>query len=196
MRSLLMLLLASALAEPSLYPPAPPPGSAFVRVAEAGGAWKVAGREVAAPVGASPYAVVAAGERTLDPPGPAAQATPLAAGRFYTAALQADGAIRLFEDPPREDLTKATLRVYNLSAATAPELRTADGKLTVVGAVAQNAMGSRAVNPVSAALAVYVDGAPIASFPATKLAAGASYSVFVYGAPGALRAVWVEDGAG
>ena len=184
-----------ALAQERLYPAAPPPDAALVRVAEAGGAWKVAGKEVPAPSGASPYRVVQAGARTLDPPGPGSQGVTLVAGRFYTAALQADGAIRLFEDPPREDLAKATLRLYNLSAAAAPELRTADGKLTVVGAVAQDAMGSRAVNPVSAALAVYVDGAVIASFPATKLAAGASYSVFVYGAPGALRAVWVEDGA-
>ena len=196
MRLILALLCSLALAGEGLYPPAPPADAALVRVVEAGGAWKVAGKDLAAGAGASAYVAVQAGARTLDPPGPAGESKTLVAGHYYTAALLQDGSVRLFDDPPREDLAKATLRLYNLSGAPAPELRTADGKITVVSAVVPASAGMRAVNPISAGFTVWADGAAIATFPATKLAAGASYSVFVFGQPGALRAVWVEDRAG
>lgn len=194
---LLATLGGAALAESpeqALYAPAPPNGSAFVRVVNTGGAapLQVAGRPIG-PLEAgttSAYLVAMAGEREVKL-GTASVKFTAEAGYFYTLAPR-DGQLVLQADPVNRNLAKANITLYNFTELPSLSLRTADGATVLVDAVAPFAQGSRAVNAISVDLAVFADGAALHALPGLKLESGNAYSAVVIGKAGATPTVtWV-----
>jgi hypothetical protein len=181
-------LSAPALAggEGGLYPGAPPPGSAFVRFINGGGAGAAAIRgkayKAVPPGAAGAYVPVPQGAADLSFGGKAAAAN-LKEGVHYTAVFSR-GRLAVLEEPPANNRLKAEILLVNLSAAPAVSLRTADGAASVVDPVAPGALGARAVNPVRAGFAVYANGKKVSEVPALPLERGARYTALVYDAPG------------
>ncbi|MCB9759859.1 MAG: alginate O-acetyltransferase AlgF [Alphaproteobacteria bacterium] len=194
-----LLLATSALAADGLYAPAPPPGSAFVRVVNATDAptkgVAVAGKPLGAlePGACSPYVVVPEGARSAALGGGLKASVEVHGGAFYTIGVLPGPQQLVLEDATNPNLARARVTLYNLSGAPSVDLKLADGAQTVVAGVAPGETGHRVVNPVSADLAVFAGDAPVETFTGLHLERGAAYSVFVTGAPGALSASWVVD---
>jgi alginate O-acetyltransferase complex protein AlgF len=192
----LVMLLTSQVgtaADGGLYGPAAPPGSAFIRVFNAGDGDLDArvGNESIAGVGAwqaSEFVFLPAGTHPLSA-GSASQSVDLAANRYYTAVVGADG-VRLVNDDNTGNKLKALLIVYNMTSSGALSLRTQDGKTVVVPDVAKGASGKREVNPAKVSLAVYNGDTKLADAPPVSLARGQAFSLFVVGDASAPRLVW------
>jgi alginate O-acetyltransferase complex protein AlgF len=102
-------------------------------------------------------------------------------GRYYTVVCTPT-AVTVLEDPPHTDPARAQLFLYNLSPLPLIDLRTADGKSTVIAGVRPSSFGLAVVNAVRAPLAVFSGGKPIAGLGDLGLARGSSFSVFVLAA--------------
>lgn len=190
----ILLLLSGAYAQETLYAPAPPAGSAFVRVVtvDAGRALTLDGRPFLGAAKArtvSAYQIVPQGPHTLRAGG-ASLTLNVQGGAYHTLALRG-GVLSTLEVEPPAGLTKARLTLYNLSDAPAT-LATADGATPLLPGVPAGRQKSLSVNAVSAALGVFDGTRPITTFPAEALRAGASYSAFVFGRGAARTAVWVQ----
>lgn len=190
-----LLSLPSAAAQETLYAPAPPAGSAFVRVANADAAASVTldGRAaLTAPAqGVSAYLVVPQGPHTFRT-GSATLKLNVVGGTYQTMVLQG-GKWRALPAEQPGSVTRARLTLYNLSDAPA-SLLTADGRTRLLPDLGPGAVKSLSVNAVSAALGVFAGGSPIQTFPTEALRAGASYSAFVFGRGGSRTAVLVTPG--
>lgn len=112
-------------------------------------------------------------------------------GTWYTIAALADKLVFL-ADPAHKDPARAQLFLYNLGGSGSAELRTADGSLTVVPAVAAAGNAQVAVNPVSVSLAVFRNGQKAGSDHALHLQRGASYGIFIYDSAAGPRSFLVE----
>lgn len=188
----LTLTATPAAAQEALYAPAPPAGSAFLRVVsvDASGPITLDGRAFSGQQPArtvSAYAVVKQGEHTLKL-GASSLKLNVQGGTYVTLVAQG-GRLRALPSEQPGGVTKARVTLYNLSAAPA-SLTTADGSTRLLESVAPGTQKSLSVNAVTAALGVTDGNRVIQAFPAEALKAGASYSAFVFGT-GTRTAVWV-----
>ncbi len=166
----------------TLYGTQAPKDAAFVRVfraVEGAGPLEVGARSFAPPPGGvTPYRpvlpdiyLVRAGDQELE-------LIPQVK-RYYTLALTAEG-LRVFEDVEHTDPARAQLVLYNLLPKGKVELKTADGRTPVIGAVGPGEAGRVNVNPVTVELGVFGAGGPALLLGDPGLRRGASYSVFVF----------------
>lgn len=175
---MLTLLSASvAAAQEGLYAPAPPANSAFVRILNAPSA-TLGGKTVTAPAGAaSTYVVIPQGEFTAKV-GAASSPLKVEAGKFYSVVSNG-GKLSLLTDQASENRAKALLTVYNLSKSSSVDLKTADGKTTVVTGVKPGQSGSRAVNGITVDLAAFAGGKTLGTLKGVKLERGNAYALVV-----------------
>lgn len=201
------LLLASlALAQDGgdvgLYAPAPPAGSAFVRVVNAGGA-AVSGKVGKYATGsvatgkASPYWAVPGGAVSISL-GQTTQSIQAASGGFVTVVAGLPGKTELVPmvDTVSANRAKASIVLYNLSSKPGVDLATADGTIALFTDVAPGTETMREVNALSVAFAVNGPDAPVTTFPSVTLERGFAYSVIVYETGGKLAATWSENATG
>ncbi|GAA0502235.1 alginate O-acetyltransferase AlgF [Deinococcus depolymerans] len=191
-----LLLLCAAHAQEALYAPAPPAGSAFVRVVTVDGGRTVTldGRpflSAAKSRTVSPYQIVPQGPHTLRA-GSTTLNLNVQGGAYHTLVLRGGKLSALGAEQPG-GVTRARLTLYNLSDAPA-SLMTADGHTRLLPDVPAGAMKSMNVNAVSAALGVFAGSAPLQTFPTEALRAGASYSAFVFGTGPARTTVFITPG--
>ena len=181
-------------ASAGLYPPAAPPGSAFVRVFNGTTQPKISAQIGDKNVGdtaaleASPYIFLAPGTYTAKI-GSASSSVPLQGSKCYTAALEPSG-VHLFEQDCFNSQLKALVSVFNLVDGATVSLKTADGGQGVVENVAANASGHREVNPVKASLAVYDGATKLADAKPVALERGKTFSLFVTGSTAQPVLIW------
>ncbi|MCB9741612.1 MAG: alginate O-acetyltransferase AlgF [Alphaproteobacteria bacterium] len=206
MRRALALALAlvslPALAGGGLYDPAPPEGSAFVRVFNASGQARsdidLGGRSLPAlqADAASPYVVVQKGSRTAALGAGLSETLEVSAGSFLTIALlPGDKGVEplVLQDKPNSNLARARVTLYNLSDAPDVDLKLADGSQDVIADVGPRQTGERVVNALTVDLGVFAGETQVKALPGVTLERGGSYSVFVTGAASSLHASWVTD---
>ncbi|HET6486349.1 MAG TPA: alginate O-acetyltransferase AlgF [Spirochaetia bacterium] len=99
---------------------------------------------------------------------------------YYTVAFTSGG-ILLFEDATHTDPARAQLFLYNLTSIDPIDLKTSDGKTTVIKGVRPGTSGVKVVNAVSATLAVYSGGTRVGAPAVLALKRGSSFGVFVLG---------------
>lgn len=177
-----------------LYPPAAPPGSAFIRVFNGTTQPKVAAQIGDKSVGetasleASPYIFLAPGSYPAKI-GSASANVPLQGSKCYTAALEPSG-VHLFEQECFNSQLKALVSVFNLVDGSTMSLKTADGSQAVIENVAANASGHREVNPVKASLALYNGATKVADAKPVTLERGKTFSLFVTGSTSQPVLIW------
>ncbi|MBU6234410.1 MAG: alginate O-acetyltransferase AlgF [Alphaproteobacteria bacterium] len=188
--SYLMAFVVAVLAMPAnaagpdagLYDPLPPEGSAFVRYinASADTASKAVGAngkasEYAKPGDVTPYFVVPQGKAEIGF-GDIKLSQDVVSGKFYTVVWTGGEAVQVIEDPVNDNRAKSQILFYNLASDEAATLKTADGKVEVVGATEKGKSGVRQINPVKVTLAVYKGDAKIADVGEESLERGMAYS--------------------
>ena len=162
-----------------LYAPAPPPDSAFVRVINTTAtpvSATLGSKAAAAPkAGISTYVVVPQG-KVAAKVGAVSSNLAVVAGKFYSAVW--DGkTFKLLTDASADDRAQALITVYNLSSAPAIDLKTADGKLSVISGVKPGESGNRAVNGITVDLAVFSGSRALATFKGAALERGNAYAI-------------------
>ncbi|MFC4455922.1 alginate O-acetyltransferase AlgF [Deinococcus sonorensis] len=180
-----MLVLASGTASAqdttSLYAPAPPPNSAFVRLinATATAASGTIGSSAvtAAKAGVGTYQIIPQGAVSVHV-GSVTQQVNVSAGKFYSLVWTGK-TFRLMDDPNADNRAKALLVVYNLSSTPLIDLATADGKTRVLEGVAPMTSANRAVNGITVDLAVFNQNKALATFKKTQLERGSAYAIVV-----------------
>lgn len=174
--ALTAFLVGTALAQEGLYDPAPPANSAFVRVAGLSTA-TLGGKAVTAqPGAASAYVVIPQGDFAAKI-GSASSILKVEAGKFYTV-VSIGGKLALLTDEAASNRAKALLTIYNLSKSSV-DLKTADGKTTVVAAIQAGASGSRAVNGITVDLSAFAGAKVLGTVKAVKLERGNAYALVV-----------------
>lgn len=172
-----LLFSGLAFAQEGLYDPAPPADSAFVRVINSPAA-TLGSKAVTAPAGAaSAYVVIPQGDFQAKL-GNTSGKLKVEAGKFYTAFLSG-GKVVLLTDQAAENRAKALLTVYNLSKSAAIDLKTADGKTTVITGIKPGESGSRAVNGISVDLAAFAGTKAVGTVKGVKLERGNAYALVV-----------------
>jgi len=173
----LSLLSAAAAQDNGLYDPAPPANSAFVRVLNAPAA-TLGGKSVTAARGAaSAYVVIPQGEFDAKL-GATGGKLKVEAGKFYSVVASGNKLV-LLTDQAADNRAKAVLALYNLSKSATVDLKTADGKTTVVKGVKSGESGSRAVNGITVDLAAFSGTKTLGSLKGVKLERGSAYAVVV-----------------
>jgi len=182
-------------ASAGLYPPAAPPGSAFVRVFNGTTQPKIPAQIGDKNVGDT--AAMEASSYVFLPPGSypakiggASQNITLQGSKCYTAALENGGAVHLFEQDCFNSQLKSLLSVFNLVDGANVSLKTADGSQAVIENVAANASGHREVNPVKVNLAVYNGATKLADAKPVTLERGKTFSLFVTGSSSQPVLIW------
>lgn len=187
--------LGGAMAQDSLYDPAPPANSAFVRLFNDNTAPTDATLDTKTFKGgshnATPYLVIPEGSRAFAA-GKVSASFAIKAGKFYTIVLGQGQAV-LMEDLNNTNRTKSLVALYNLTDGSALSLKTADGKTNVLEGVVNNTNKAIIVNGVKIAFGVFGDGKSLSTLPETQLERGAAYSVFVTGTKDAPKVVWVQS---
>ena len=162
-----------------LYAPAPPPDSAFVRVINATAtplSATLGSKAAAAPkAGISTYVVVPQGNVAAKI-GAASSSLTVVAGKFYSVVWNGK-TFKLLTDASADDRAKALITVYNLGSAPAIDLKTADGKLSVVSGIKPGESGNRAVNGITVDLAVFSGSKALATFKGAALERGNAYAI-------------------
>jgi alginate O-acetyltransferase complex protein AlgF len=179
--AVLAVLPLSAQGHQSVYGPSAPGDSAFVRVLSllpdpvriSLGATRigpVASSTVSSyqPVVPDIYLVRAAGKELEVVP---------TSGVWLTIACTPRGIV-LFTDPPHTNPARAQVFLYNLTAIPALDLRTADGKTTVLAGVKSGASAQVVVNALSVSLALFNGGTLVKEVGTLALLRGSSFSVF------------------
>lgn len=200
--ALTTLALAQDGGDVGLYAPAPPPGSAFVRLINVGAApvsgkvGKYATGSVATG-GASPYWAVPGGEVPITV-GTKSQSVQATSGGFVSIVVGLPGKADPVPlvDTVSANRAKASIVMYNLSSQQGVDLVTADGKVSLFTDIAAGAESMREVNALSVAFAVNGPAAPVTTFPTVTLERGSAYSVLVYESAGTLAAAWVTNSTG
>lgn len=188
-----LLLGVGSADDSALYAPAPPPGSAFVRVLQAGpkaadGAVGKASVGTVAVGMASEYIVVPQGAVSVKS-GTAAHPVTVEASKYYSVAVHS-GAPVVFTDTAPSSANKAVVVVYNLSTATSVSLTTADGSVAIVSDIAPGKSGHRELNPLAVPLVVSGPAGTVKELGERVLERGSAYSVVVTGQGDALTASW------
>ena len=107
---------------------------------------------------------------------------------YYTLALTPEGMV-VFEDVEHTDPARAQLVLYNLLPRERAELKTADGRTSVIAAVGPGEAGRVNVNAVPVQFGVFGTAGRLAPLGDPGLRRGASYSVFVFRSGPAVEAV-------
>lgn len=154
---LALLPHAARAQDEGLYDPAPPEGSAFVRLINAmdsAAALAVDGKKLnkteSGTVGA--YVPFASGKVNLSVSAITA-AHELAKGGFYSALFY-NGALIVVADTAIANPAKSQIAFYNFTPAPA-SLKTADGKAEIVAVTAPGESGYREINPVEITLGAF-----------------------------------------
>lgn len=191
-----VLLCSATIARAGLYPPAAPPGSAFIRVFNATSQPRVMAQigpknlGKTAAFGASSYVFLPPGQYPVKV-GTVTQNVTLKGSHCYTAALESDGKVHMFNERCFNSQLKSLIAIYNMIDGSTLSLRTTDGA-TVVDKVAANTSGQREVNPVKANLAVYSGSSKIANAKPVALERGSTYSLFVVGTRSRPVLIWIN----
>lgn len=181
--------------KPGLYKAAIPPGSAGVRIFNAGapltyGSAKFGERFVKG-LGtgeASPYVTMVAGKRSMSCGGSSLVAD-VKDGRFYTLVCGGPHEGALLEDPQPTNASKTFVILYNLSQKEAVRLMTANGKLSVVNDTPPKGIGSREINPVRVEFGVFDQQSHnLFDIGQVAFAPERIYSIFVTQVAGEVRA--------
>ncbi|GGN44059.1 alginate O-acetyltransferase AlgF [Deinococcus daejeonensis] len=171
------LLTVAAAQDTGLYAPAPPANSAFVRVLNTPAA-TVGTKAITAEKGAaSAYIVIPQGDVTAKL-GTVSGKIKVEAGNFYSVFVQGGKLIALADDGA-ENRAKAMLIIYNLSKTASVDLKTADGKTTVITGVKPGTSGSRAVNGITVTLAAFNGTKTLGALKEMKLERGNAYAIVV-----------------
>lgn len=180
-----------------LYTKGAPPGSAFIRVLNGTAAQSPPGF-----IGETPQPALAAftaGQFTFLPPGEypvqigsRKESFKLAADRFYSVAYLSNG-LKSFELEGFKSQLKAMIVMMNLLPEQTLSLKTADGKVTVLDAVAPFKAGQREINPLSVSLAIFDGDRKIADVPATVFERGKASSLIVGGSAAVPILTWDEQ---
>ncbi|GGR00431.1 alginate O-acetyltransferase AlgF [Deinococcus ruber] len=174
--TLAVLTAGAALAQDTgLYAPAPPANSAFVRVLNAPTATLGSASVTAPASAASPYVVIPQGEFTAKLGATSSKLT-VVAGHFYSVVAVA-GKLVLLTDQAADNKAKALLTIYNLSKTASIDLKTADGKTSVVSGVKTGESGSRAVNGITVDLAAFNGPKALGTLKGVKLERGNAYAL-------------------
>jgi len=174
---LALLLSFSALAQEGLYDAAPPVDSAFVRVLNAPTATLGTKAVTAEKGAASAYVVIPQGQVAAKL-GATAGKLNLEAGKFYSV-IQAGGKLVLLTDQAADNRAKALLTIYNLSKVANIDLKTADGKTTVIAGVKPGESGNRAVNGITVELAAFNGTKVLGRLKSVALERGSAYAIVV-----------------
>jgi alginate O-acetyltransferase complex protein AlgF len=201
--SLLLTLSFTPLAraaDDGLYAAAPPPGSAFVRFVNAESAQSLKGsvRGKAFPTlsagHAGPYMPVAQGDAAINL-GSASATHTLKPGGHYSA-ISMGGRLVVLDEPVNDNKLKTQIILINASKQKDITLKTADGSVSVIDAVAPGQLNARQVNPVKTGFSVYAGGNKVASLNEQSLERGAGYAVVVYdGASGPVASLDKASGS-
>lgn len=178
MNKLLPLLLLSGAVfaqDTGLYDPAPPANSAFVRVLNAPSAALGDKSVTAEKNAASPYVVIPQGEFTAKL-GSFSGKLKVEAGKFYSVIHNGNKLV-LLSDPSADNRAKALLVIYNLSKNPSIDLKTADGKTSVVSGVKPGESGNRAVNGITVDLAAFSGSKALDILKGVKLERGNAYAL-------------------
>jgi len=174
---LALLLSSSALAQQGLYDAAPPADSAFVRVLNIPTATLGTKAVTAEKGAASAYVVVTQGQMAAKL-GPTTGKFNLEAGKFYSV-IQTGDKLVLLTDQAADSRAKALLTVYNLSKVASIDLKTADGKTTVIAGVKPGESGNRAVNGITVELAAFNGTKVLGALKSVALERGNAYAIVV-----------------
>lgn len=144
-----------------LYDPVPPENSAFVRFIHAQPDLtseippKVNGRDRDGIRfgGVKPYSVIAPGKILVEL-GPGKKEFEAEAKGHYTVILQ-NNELRVEKDPELTSDLKANIIVYNLTGHDDIFLKTADGKVNVLGPIKAGTVMNKEVNPIKVSFKVY-----------------------------------------
>lgn len=177
---------AMAEGDEGLYDDVPPEGSVFIRFIHAQKSStseihpSVNGRERdGARLGAvKPYSVAPNGPVSVSFGG-AEETFEAEPGAHYSVILQEDGSLRIEKDPEASDPLKAQIILYNFTGRDDISVRTADGKVTVIGPLASGSFEDRAVNPIKVSFAVYAGDEKYADLADWPLERGQSYTISV-----------------
>lgn len=154
-----------------LYDALPPEGSAFVRFIHAqpdmGGDLSPSvngkARDGIRFSKAKPYGVVPPGKVVAEL-GTVKKEFEAEKNTFYTLILQ-NNDFTVVKDPEAKDPLKAQIIVYNTTGRDDISIRTADGKVTVIGPLKAGEVLDRAVNPIKVSFAVYAGNEKYADLP-------------------------------
>lgn len=199
MKKMLFVISLSGVvfAEPAaLYAAQPPADAAFVRVLDAqtlplsvrmgNQAFNLAFSDV------TPYHILTKGTQRIQfsQKGKTVDHTlNVEAGRFYSVVVSEGLSIKTLADQYSGKLTKSRIHVYNLSDL-ALQLKTSDGKTTLIDSLAPNSYQMLSVNPVKASLGVFEKNVRKSTTPQTQLVANTAYSLVVFSPS---QAVWTQN---
>jgi alginate O-acetyltransferase complex protein AlgF len=99
--------------------------------------------------------------------------------KSYYTIVALDSGLAILKDTRHADPARAQLYFYNMSDGAAADLKTADGSLTVLPAVAARSSAQAAVNPISLKLAAFRGGVRAGGEHALSMARGSSYALFL-----------------
>lgn len=188
---LFLALPALAVSEDEgLYDALPPEGSAFARFVHADPSVegdirpKINGksRDGVKFTGVKPYGVIPPGKTTAELGGVTLEfeAEPDA---HYTIILQ-KGELKAVKDPDLQDQLKAQIIVYNLTSKGDISLKTADGKVSIVGPLAHGENQNREINPIKVSFAIYSGEEKFADLIDWPLERKESYVIVVFESDG------------
>lgn len=192
----LMALPELAAAEKSgLYKVALPPGSAGVRLFNAGAALSSGtarfGERRLGALGtgeSSLYYTMVAGSRQISC-GKGGETVTLQEGHFYTYVCGGSHEGSLLEDPQPQNMNKTFVILYNLTQRDAIKLMTSNGKLAVVDSTPQRKMGGREINPVRVEFGIFdASNKRLFDIGQVSLAPEKIYSIFATQVAGEVRA--------
>lgn len=168
-----------------LYDPVPPEGAVFVRFIHADPA--VTGdvppiingksRDGVKFGGIKPYSVVKHGKVNAQL-GPGKVEFEAEKSAHYTLVLQ-NGELKIVKDPDPQDELKAQIIVYNFTQRDNISIKTADGKVSVIGPLKAGEVKDRAVNPIKVSFAVFSGEEKFADLTDWPLERGESYIIAI-----------------
>ncbi|WP_439640161.1 alginate O-acetyltransferase AlgF [Nevskia sp.] len=193
----LMTAVLPMQSQAQLYAKGAPPGSAFVRVLNGTAAQSPSGfiGETAQPA----LPAFTAGQFIFLPPGDypvqlgsRKETFKLEADRFYSIAYLPDS-MRSFQLEGFKSQLKAMVIMMNLLPDRTLSLKTADGKVTVLDAIAPFKAGQREINPLSVSLGLFDGDKKIIDVPAATFERGKASSLIVGGTSTVPILAWDEQ---
>lgn len=180
-----------------LYAKGAPPGSAFVRILNG-----TAGQSPAGFIGESTQPALgafSAGQFIFLPPGEypvqlgsRKETFKLEADRFYSIAYLPDS-MKSFQLEGFKSQLKAMIIMMNLLPDKTLSLKTSDGRVAVLDAIAPFKAGQREINPLSVSLALFDGDRKIMDVPATIFERGKASSLIVGGTSSVPILAWDEQ---
>lgn len=195
--SLLVTMLIPMQSHAQLYAKGAPPGSAFVRILNGTAAQSPGGFIGETPQGALP--AFTAGQFVFLPPGEypiqlgnRKEIFKFEADRFYSIAYLPDS-MKSFQLEGFKSQLKAMVVMMNLFPDKTLSLKTADGKVTVLDAVAPFKAGQREINPLSVSLGLFDGDRKMVDVPPVTFERGKASSLIVGGTSTVPILTWDEQ---